>query len=145
MSQPTTGRIGYLIKRAQLVLHEAMVVALAPQELTVSQYAALIALSEEPGLSNADMARRAFVTPQSMHAVLAELEARRLLERRPHPENRRVLTAELTAAGRRSMEAAAEAVDGVERRMLAELTEPARSKLAAVLGTCIASLTPTAD
>ena len=70
MDQVTTARVGYLIKRAQTVLHDAMADALGSHHLTVPQFAVLTGLDEEPGLSNADLARRAFVTPQSMHAVL---------------------------------------------------------------------------
>ena len=117
MRETTTARPGYLIKRAQVVLHDAMTGALAPHELTVPQFAALTALGEEPGLSNADLARRAFVTPQTMHAVLQELESRQLLVRRPHPEHRRVLQAELTSVGRRTLGAAADSVDAVEDQM----------------------------
>jgi DNA-binding MarR family transcriptional regulator len=136
----TVARPGYLIKRAQLVLHEAMVSALAPHGLTVSQYAALTALAEEPGLSNADLARRAFVTPQSMNVVLRELEDRGLLSRRPHPRHRKVLQAELTAGGRDLLDAAGLAVDGVESRMLAGLSSQARSGLADALTACIDAL-----
>src|ERR1700735_133715 len=104
-------RVGYLIKRAQMVLHDAMAGALAAHNLTVTQFAVLTALEEEPGLSNADLARRAFVTPQSMHAVLQELESRQLLVRRTHPQHRRVLRAELTAGGSGTLQEAAGAVD----------------------------------
>ena len=138
----TTARVGYLIKRAQSVLHDAMVDALAPLQLTVPQYAALVALGEEPGLSNADLARRAFVTPQTMHAVLADLERRELLVRQAHPEHRRVLRAELTPSGRRLLDDAAAAVDGVEDRMLRDLSVTTRSRLASGLAACIDALAP---
>ena len=91
-----------------------MVDALRPYGLTVTQFAVLTALEELPGLSNADLARRAFVTPQSMHAVLQELESRQLLVRRTHPQHRRVLQADLTEAGRRTLVEAADVVDAVE-------------------------------
>jgi DNA-binding MarR family transcriptional regulator len=143
MSQATTARVGYLIKRAQTVLHDAMVDALGPYGLTVTQFAVLTALEEEPGLSNADLARRAFVTPQSMHAVLQELESRQLLVRRTHPEHRRVLRAELTEAGRRTLKEAARAIDAVEERMLSKLSDLARSRLAAALSSCVNVLTET--
>ena len=136
----TTARVGYLVKRAQTVLHEAMVDALEPLHLTIPQYAAMTALGEEPGLSNADLSRRAFVTPQTMHAVLAELEHRELLVRHPHPEHRRVLRAELTRSGRHLLEAAASAVDAVEDRMLRELSDTARTRLASSLAACIDAL-----
>ena len=128
------------MKRAQSVLHDAMADALGPR-LTVTQFAVLTALDEEPGLSNADLARRAFVTPQSMHAVLQELERLQLVVRRTHPQHQRVLQAELTQAGRRALKSAADAVDAVEDQMLAKLSEPARSRLASALSSCIDSLT----
>ena len=141
MSEATTARVGYLIKRAQSVLHDAMADALGPYGLTVTQFAVLTALEEEPGLSNADLARRAFVTPQSMHAVLQELESRQFLVRRTHPQHRRVLQAELTEGGRGTLEEAADAVDAVEERMLGKLSDLARSRLAGALSSCVAALT----
>src|SRR6202035_4876320 len=133
-------RVGYLIKRAQTVLHDAMADALGSHELTVSQFAVLTGLDEEPGLSNADLARRAFVTPQSMHAVLQELERLQFVVRRPHPVHQRVLQASLTGSGRRSLKSAANAVNDVEDQMLRKLSNPARSRLASTLSSCIDSL-----
>jgi DNA-binding MarR family transcriptional regulator len=133
-------RVGYLIKRAQMVLHDAMDNALGSLDLTVSQFAVLTGLGEEPGLSNADLARRAFVTPQSMHAVLQGLERLQLVVRRPHPQHQRVLQAELTQAGRRTLKSAANAVNAVEEQMLRQLSDPARSRLASALSSCIDSL-----
>ena len=136
-------RVGYLIKRAQTVLHNAMADTLGPHGLTVTQFAVLTGLDEEPGLSNADLARRAFVTPQSMHAVLQELERLQFVVRRPHPQHRRVLQAVLTEAGRRTLTSAANAVDAMEEQMLRKLSNPARSRLASALSACIDSLTET--
>jgi DNA-binding MarR family transcriptional regulator len=134
-------RVGYLIKRAQTVLHDAMADALGSHDLTVTQFAVLTALDEEPGLSNADLARRAFVTPQSMHAVLQELERLQFVVRRPHPQHRRVLQAELTEAGRRTLKSANNSVNAVEEQMLRKLSGSARSRLASALSSCIDSLT----
>src|ERR1700689_4305823 len=133
-------RVGYLIKRAQLILHNAMADALGPHDLTVTQFAVLTGLHEEPGLSNANLARRAFVTPQSMHAVLLELERLRFVARRPHPQHQRVLQAELTETGRRTLKSANKSVNAIEEQMLRKLSTPARSRLASALTSCIDSL-----
>src|SRR3984957_4500809 len=143
MDQVTVSRVGYLIKRAQTVLHDAMADALGRHDLTVAQFAVLTGLDEEPGLSNADLARRAFVTPQSMHAVLHELERLQFVIRRPHPQHQRVLQAELPGAGRRTLKSAANAVNAVEEQMLHKLSDPVRSRLASALSSCIDSLTET--
>ena len=117
-------RVGYLIKRAQSVLHDAMAGALESHQLTVTQFAVLTGLDEEPGLSNADLARRTFVTPQSMHAVLQELERLEFVVRRPHPQHQRVLQAELTEAGLRTLKSANRSVNAVEELMLRNLSRP---------------------
>jgi DNA-binding MarR family transcriptional regulator len=140
VDQVTTARVGYLIKRAQMVLHDAMAEALASRGLTVTQFAVLTALDDEPGLSNADLARRAFVTPQSMHAVLQELERRQFVVRRAHPQHQRVLQAALTEAGRGTLRRAADSVDKVEEQMLAKLSDSATSRLADALSSCIGAL-----
>jgi DNA-binding MarR family transcriptional regulator len=140
VDQVTTSRVGYLLKRAQSVLHDAMVEALSSLDLTVTQFAVLTALDDEPGLSNADLARRAFVTPQSMHAVLQELERRQFVVRHAHPQHQRVLQGALTEAGRRTLRSGADAVNTVEEQMLNNLSEAARLKLASALSSCIDSL-----
>ena len=96
----STERPGWLLKRAQDALNAAMTAALGDFGATLPQYAVLTALAEEPGLSNADLARRTFVTPQTMNQVLRELEQRGWVSRHPHPGHGRILQAELTDGGR---------------------------------------------
>src|SRR5580658_7667294 len=112
------GRVGYLIKRAQTVLHDAMADALGSHDLTVTQFAVLTGLDEEPGLSNADLARRAFVTPQSMHAVLQELERLQLGVRRPHPRHCPLLQADRDEGLRRTRNAAERPANAGEMHLL---------------------------
>ena len=46
-------------------------------------------LAREPGLSGAQVARRALVTAQTMNGILRGMESAALIVREPHPENRR--------------------------------------------------------
>jgi DNA-binding MarR family transcriptional regulator len=138
----STERPGWLLKRAQDALNSAMTAALREHGATLPEYAVLTALAEEPGLSNADLARRAFVTPQTMNQVLRELERRGWVGRHPHPGHGRILQAELTADGRRTLTACHRAVDAVEGRMLAGLDPAERRQLAADLRSCIDGLAP---
>ena len=101
----STDRPGWLLKRAQDALNAAMTTALRRHGASLPEYAVLTALAEEPGLSNADLARRAFVTPQTMNQVLRELEHRGWVSRHPHPEHGRILQAELTGPGRQVLAA----------------------------------------
>ena len=138
----TTERPGWLLKRAQDALNAAMTATLREHGATLSEYAVLTALAEEPGLSNADLARRAFVTPQTMNQVLRELEHKGWVSRHPHPGHGRILQAELTADGRRVLGGCHQAVSGVEERMLAGLGPAQRRQLTAGLRSCIEGLSP---
>jgi DNA-binding MarR family transcriptional regulator len=135
-------RPGYLIKRAQAALHAAMAGALHERGVTLSQFAVLTALAEEPGLSNAELARRAFITPQSMNENLRELEQRGWISRRPHPTHGRILQSELTDRGRETLQTCDHAVTVIEDRMLVELDHDQRGELVSALRACIAALTP---
>jgi DNA-binding MarR family transcriptional regulator len=144
MSAVRPGRVtdhpGYLLKRAQVTLNAAMVGVLREHGATLAQYAVLTALDEEPGLSNAGLARRAFVTPQTMNQVLQELEQKRWVARHPDPAHARILQADLTPAGRTALRACRLAVDAVEEQMLAPLAPVDIEQFAATLRACIQAL-----
>ena len=61
-----------------------------------------------------ELARRAFVTPQTMQAIIATLERDGLVTRMAHPVHGRVLTTELTPDGRSALRAAHEIVARAE-------------------------------
>ena len=131
----------YLLKRAQAALHAVLAGALREHGVTVAQYAVLTVLDEEPGLSNADLARRAFVTPQTMNQVLRELEEKRWVTRRPHPGHGRIRQAGLTRDGRTLLRTCHQASGAIEERMLAGLGPDDCQQLTAALRACIDALT----
>ena len=94
---------GYLIKRAQSVIHLALEEIVSRQGLGIPHYVVLTLLSESPGLPNTNLARKAFVTPQSMNEVLKQLEASGLVERQQSQSNARILNAHLTHTGQEKM------------------------------------------
>jgi len=108
--------------------------------MTTAQYAALSTLEAAPGLSGAELARRSFVTPQTMNAILANLEAAGLAVRRHHPEHGRVLQAYLTEMGEESVTRAHGLVEAVERRMLDRLSQDDRRRLLEALRGCADAL-----
>ncbi|HZT54359.1 MAG TPA: MarR family transcriptional regulator, partial [Gaiellaceae bacterium] len=110
--------------------------ALRQHGLTTPQYTALSVLRARSGLSNAQLARRALITPQSMSEVVAALEAKGLVRRRSDPDHGRILRTELTERGAASLAAADGTVDEIEAQMLAELAPPERERLLAWLASC---------
>jgi DNA-binding MarR family transcriptional regulator len=57
-------------------------------------------LSNEPGLSGAELARRLLISPQGVQLALTSLERRGLVERKQDPQHKRILQAYLTDQGR---------------------------------------------
>lgn len=136
--------VGYVLKQAAAALRAAMDAALRPLELTVPQYACLELLGQKPGLSNADLARGAFVTRQSMNGVLRGLQDRGLLTRAATARHGRALPTQLTPAGHRQLHAASTAVRAVEQQMLSALPLAHQRRLRADLATCATALKPPA-
>jgi DNA-binding MarR family transcriptional regulator len=132
---------GYLIKRAQAALHVCLEEIISPHGLGIPQYVVLSLLAETPGLANAELARRAFVTPQSMNEVLKQLESTGLVERRRNPANARILNAYLTRTGNRKWSAVSSQVRELEARLLSGLTTDERQTLNRSLLTIIDNVT----
>jgi DNA-binding MarR family transcriptional regulator len=133
-------RVSYLVGRLDRLLRRRLGRALAEHGLSLPEYTTLSVLAARSGLSNAQLARRSLITPQSANEVLARLEERRLLRRVADPEHGRVRRAELTAAGRRVLARADESVDLVEREMLTGLTGAERKALRSALGSVVHAL-----
>jgi DNA-binding MarR family transcriptional regulator len=133
-------RVGYQMKRAQHALRLEMDGVLRGVGLTTPQYAVLSVLENEAGLSGAALARRCFVTPQTMNQILMNLKGLGMVERRPHPEHGRVLSAYLTPKGAELVAQARGEVGIIEERMLAGLNREERSQLLETLRRCADSL-----
>ncbi|RKR75954.1 MarR family winged helix-turn-helix transcriptional regulator [Frondihabitans australicus] len=135
-------RLGILLKSAQSVLHQSMGDALRPLDLTVPQYACLQGLADSPGITSSELARRAFVSRQSMNVLLQGLQDRGLVTRSESPGPRRERAATLTPAAvelggqaRALVAVVASAMraplDDADARRLAELLEACRDALLA--------------
>lgn len=136
----TTDLVGYQLKRAQQALRSAMDSALRERGLTTPQYAALSALEAGEPLSGAELARRCFVTPQTMNGIVVGLEQGALVERTPHPDHGRVIETHLTEAGRVLLRDAHQAVRVIEEQMLAGMSAAERGGLGALLRCCTKNL-----
>ncbi|MFD7082864.1 MarR family winged helix-turn-helix transcriptional regulator [Streptomyces sp. NPDC002181] len=135
-SMPPEERIGSHVKRAEQALLAAKNAALKPAAVTVPQYAALLWLSEKPGISAAALARLCGVTPPTMNTVLKNLQERALIERTPHEWHRNVLETRLTEEGRAVMELADAGAVRVERALAAAFSAEEREQLISLLGRC---------
>jgi len=122
-------RISYVVARLERAIRAAINERVRPHGLTTLQYTTLSVLGRRGGLSNAQLARRSYMTPQSMSEVIEALEAKGLIARSRHPNHRRVMPARLTAKGMKVLEACDRAVDDMEEEMLRDLGGDERSAL----------------
>src|SRR5437899_1378350 len=90
--------------------------------LTSAQFGVLSVLVADPGLSSADLARAAMVTPQAINLLVAGLERQGFIRREKHPTHGRIVQLFPTAAGTRAVRAAYPAVIDLEAQISEQLS-----------------------
>ncbi|HEX3788808.1 MAG TPA: MarR family transcriptional regulator [Pseudonocardiaceae bacterium] len=124
----------YLVKQLEQVIRALLDDALRTLGLTTLQYTALSVLERRAdGLSSAQLARRAFVRPQTMHEMVQALDERGLIERRHAANNQRVLLASLSVTGRDLLAQCRPVVQEVENRLLAGMSPQRRDEFRTAL------------
>ena len=116
----------YAIGRVDHGIRRELGARLAGYELSVAEFTALSILARRSHLSNAQLARRTMVTPQSMLEILAKLEDRGLVRRDVHPDHRRIRQTELTRDGRALITRAGEVARELQDELMAAV--PARER-----------------
>lgn len=94
-----SGHIGYLLRQAGAAHRLRMERALADLAVTPPQFVVLTMLAAYPGISGADVARLAALTPQTVSVIVANLERSGAIERRPHAVHGRIQQIGVTAQG----------------------------------------------
>lgn len=143
LKEATPGRpsgLAYLVGRLDHVLSRRLRENLAPLGLTVTQYTALSVFRAQGSLSNAQLAERTMVSPQSANEMVKAMEAQGWIERRPDPSHGRIIQISLTIAGHAVMERCDAEVVKVEAQMFAALTVEERMALHGALRGAVRSL-----
>jgi DNA-binding MarR family transcriptional regulator len=131
----------FQVRHAWLSMRGVVAEALTEHGLSVAQFASLMILEGAPGASVADVARAVSTARQSANEMLGGLERAGLIERRPHPRDRRSQQIFLTDAGQARLDAARPSVKAVEERLCAAFTEDEL----AVVRTWLAQMTVSPD
>jgi DNA-binding MarR family transcriptional regulator len=115
------GRLAYLLRRAQAVTRLTLERALADLAVTPPQFAVLTMLRAYPGLSGAEVARLALLTPQTVGVIIRNLERGGAIRKMPHPLHGRMLQWTLTRRGGTLLDKCRRHVNVLERRLSAGL------------------------
>jgi len=109
------GHLGYLLRQAAGAFRVRLERAMADLDVTQPQFAVLTMLANYPGLSNADLARLALLTPQTVSVIVANLERAGAIARHPHPVHGRIRHIKLTGKGKHLLAQCGEHVRAIEQ------------------------------
>jgi DNA-binding MarR family transcriptional regulator len=123
------GHLGYLLRQAQAAARLRLERALADLKVTPPQFAVLTMLKAYPGLSGADVARVALLTPQTVGVIIRNLERDGAIRKMPHPVHGRVLQWTLTRRGETLLGKCRRHVNAVERRLVVGLDARAEATI----------------
>lgn len=139
-TSPEPPTLLYLMKQLELAVRARLDDLVRDDGLTALQYTALTVLDRHPDLTSAQLARRSFVTAQTMAEMVSGLLSRELVERHRDEHDRRRLVLSLTPAGRALLARHGGAVAELEREMLAELDDVEAAQLRVSTLKCLRAL-----
>ena len=139
------GVIGRLNEASSLIARDRLAPVFARFGLQTGEFDVLATLrrSGTPyALTPTELYEATMVTSGAMTARLDRLEKAGLIQRAPHPSDRRGVVVQLTAKGLELVDQALAAHVANEHQILAGLTSTERETLAKLLGKLIGSLSP---
>jgi DNA-binding MarR family transcriptional regulator len=135
------GYLGYLLRQAQAAARLTLERALAELGVTPPQFVVLTMLRAYPGLSGADLARVALLTPQTVGVIIRNLERDGAIRKTPHPVHGRLLQWTLTRRGGVLLDKCRRHAHALERRLAAGLGAKAQITVRRWLSRIAADLT----
>jgi DNA-binding MarR family transcriptional regulator len=120
---------GYLLARLGQASTKRFHRALEPQGIHPRHFGVMTIVAAEPGLSQNQLHERTGIDPSSMVAVIDELEAKGLAERRPLADDRRVRAIYLTDDGERCLARVRELAANLQGELLQPLSVEERGTL----------------
>jgi MarR family transcriptional regulator, lower aerobic nicotinate degradation pathway regulator len=124
---------GYLFRRMQQIAVALFIEECKAFDLTPVQYAALIAIHTHPGIDATRLSAVIAFDRSTLGSVIERLEVKKLIDRKPSGEDKRVKLLYLTKAGAAMLRDIVPAVEKAQARMLQPLKAADRKVLLALL------------
>jgi DNA-binding MarR family transcriptional regulator len=132
--------LAYLVGRLDHVLGKRLRDCCAPAGVTVPQYTALSVFRAQGALSNAQLATRTMVSPQSANEMVKQMEVKGWIERTPDPSHGRIIQIQLTRAGHAILAQCDGKVREVELQMFPDMTTEQRVQIHTALRAAVRAL-----
>jgi DNA-binding MarR family transcriptional regulator len=126
---PLDDAVGYWLRRAQLAVFDDFARRFQALKLTPAQFSTLIAIRDNPGRRQSEIAEALGVRRPNFVAMLDELERRCLAERTPSGADRRANALRLTPAGETLLARGLLAQSEQEASICARIGETERERL----------------
>ena len=130
---PLPELIGYVLRRAQLVVFQDFFAAFTPFDIRPAQFSVLTVIERNPGLTQSQVAEALGIKRTNFVGMLDALEARGLTERRQAAGDKRSYALYLTAEGSALMRKIKPVLKAHESRIVACLGDQGRDALLALL------------
>ena len=125
--------MGYNTRRASLAIIEVFMQRMAVYDLKVVDFSVLSLVAHNPGVTSRQLCATLGVLPPNLVGLIAGLEKRGLIERRPHPSDGRAMGVHLTPAGADLTAQAEQTAAQLELDATAQLTGAERKTLIRLL------------
>ena len=124
---------GYLLSRLGTIGQRHFAERMGTLGLTPRMWGVLNVLDAEGALTQQALGLCVGMDPSSMVATIDELEAKGLVQRRRHPNDRRAYALHMTDSGRETLSRGREVARAAQDELLAGLTADERAQLHALL------------
>jgi DNA-binding MarR family transcriptional regulator len=125
--------VGYNARRAWLVVTEVFAERMAVYGLKQADFSVLSLIAHNPGATSRQLCTTLDILPPNLVSLIAAMEGRGLIERRPHPHDGRAIGLYLTAEGEQLVRNAEQTVTDLEAETSARLTPRERETLIRLL------------
>jgi DNA-binding MarR family transcriptional regulator len=115
--------ISYDFRKIELILRKKIDQALIPLHLTMPKYSVLAILEEQSKLTNAELARKSSVSPQTMVKILHSMESEGLVNKKDDKTNDLKLHYSLTAKAKKIICLAHSEVHKIELDLISNLSK----------------------
>ncbi|MBB3179666.1 DNA-binding MarR family transcriptional regulator [Variovorax sp. Sphag1AA] len=125
--------VGYNARRAWLVVSQVFAERMAVYGLKQVDFSVLSLLAHNPGATSRQLCSTLDILPPNLVSLIAAMDSRGLIERRPHPHDGRAIGLHLTPAGEELIREAERTVTQLEADASARLTARERETLIRLL------------
>ena len=110
--------LSYMIARVDRILSKLLTERLKDIDITLPQFTALSVLAAKGNLSNAALAKRSFIKPQSTNKILQDLFSQNWIEKKSDPSHGRQILINVTSQGFEKLSQCSAIVKELEDTML---------------------------